>query len=538
MNEQEEFEFRMRLEGEQAKPAPMSKSSALSMGLTDPIQGGAQLLTKMLPDSVVQEGNRLNNFLADKTGLVAKLPEGGVDQQTREREAAYQAQRSAAGEKGIDWTRLFGNVVNPVNVALAARAPAAVSLLGRMGIGAGLGATTSALAPVTDGEFAKEKAKQMAIGGVAGGVVPAVAAGVGRVISPKASTNPDLQLLKREGVFPTVGQSLGGRWNALEEKLMSVPILGDAIANARTRTLEQFNKAAINRASAGTAVAETGHVGVSKAANAAGQAYDDAASMVKGVQFDAQFAHDLGQLKQMSKSLLPGMRSKFNDALKDVVGGRTSRAGAMLPDTFKKVDSEIGQMARRYSGSSVASEQELGAALTQFQNLLRQQATRVNPAYGEALDAANSAYANLVRVEGAAKAAKNSGGVFTPAQLNAAIQQAESGVRKRAVAHGKALMQDLGGAGQNVIGNKVPNSFTADRALLSAGALGSGVMSPWIPAGLVGGALGYTPPAQALLRGLVSSRPALAEPIANVLNQTSPVLAPAGGLFGLQMLNQ
>ena len=51
-------------------------------------------------------GNRLNNWLADKTGLVARLPEGGVDQQVREAEAAYQQRRAAAGESGIDWMRL------------------------------------------------------------------------------------------------------------------------------------------------------------------------------------------------------------------------------------------------------------------------------------------------------------------------------------------------------------------------------------------------------------------------------------------------
>ena len=37
---------------EQAKPAadPVSRTEKLGMGVTDPIHGGAQLLTKMLPD--------------------------------------------------------------------------------------------------------------------------------------------------------------------------------------------------------------------------------------------------------------------------------------------------------------------------------------------------------------------------------------------------------------------------------------------------------------------------------------------------------
>ena len=48
-----------------------------------PYRGGAQLLTHMLPSGVVQAGNDLNNWLADKTGMVARLPAGGVDQQTK-----------------------------------------------------------------------------------------------------------------------------------------------------------------------------------------------------------------------------------------------------------------------------------------------------------------------------------------------------------------------------------------------------------------------------------------------------------------------
>src|SRR5512139_2637724 len=80
-------------EQEKARAPGMSAVERFGMGMADPIQGGAQLLTKLLPDSVVQAGNAANNWLADKTGLVARLPEGGVDQQTREREAAYNAAR-------------------------------------------------------------------------------------------------------------------------------------------------------------------------------------------------------------------------------------------------------------------------------------------------------------------------------------------------------------------------------------------------------------------------------------------------------------
>ena len=47
----------------------------------------------------MQAGNAANNWLADNTGLVGRLPEGGVNQQVREGEAAYQASRGADAGK-------------------------------------------------------------------------------------------------------------------------------------------------------------------------------------------------------------------------------------------------------------------------------------------------------------------------------------------------------------------------------------------------------------------------------------------------------
>lgn len=527
-----------------AGPAP-SIGEKIGMGLGDPIHGGAQLLTNILPRGVVEAGNSLNNWIADKTGLVARLPEGGVDQQVREREADYQKRRNAAGDTGIDWARIGGNVVNPANLALASRMPQAASFLGRVGVGAGGGAATSVLNPVTEGDdFATEKAKQIAMGAVAGGVVPAVTGAAARVVSPKASTNPNVQLLRNEGVTPTVGQALGGRWNAAEEKLTSVPILGDFISGARGRALEQFNSAAVNRATApiGQKVQGTGQQAVREAGDALSQAYDDALSRIQGVQFDQQFMGQLTQLRSMGNSLVTGgmhggPREVFASKVKNIVLDRMGPNGTMLPETYKKVDSEIGGLAAKYGKSSVASEQELGDAFKQLQALLKDQMLRSNPAVANELKKIDAGWARLVRVEGAGKIGKNNEGAFTPGQLNTAIQQADQSTRKRAVARGTALMQDLGNAGQAVLGNKVPNSFTTDRALLAGGSLGSYFLDPTIPASLLGAGLMYTKPMQGLLSGAVSARPQAAQSVADALRKTSPGLIPLGAQVGLGLLN-
>lgn len=526
------------LDGGRSAAPGVSRTERIAMGMADPIHGGAQLLTKALPEGVVNAGNRFNNWLADKTGLVAKIPEGGVDQMVREREAAYQAKR---GEDGFDGYRLTGNVASPVNLALGYTGSlAGKGLTSLMAGGAATGAASGALTPATsqDQDFADEKQNQLAIGALGGAIAPALVAGVSRVISPLASKNPLLQKLRQEGVGPTIGQALGGSFNRAEEKLTSVPIVGDMISRARRGAMEDFNRAAINRATSkvGAQVDDVGFEAVAKAGDQIGKAYDDALSSVSHVKFDGQFADDLGQLRSMSRALVPEMRKKFDQQLRDIVGGRTSQANAMLPETFKKVDSELGKNAARYGKSTSASEQELGDALKQLQSLLRQQAARNSPEFAEKLSAADEAWANLVRIEGAAKAAKNAEGVFSPAQLNQAIQAADSSVRKRAVSRGNALMQDLGNAGQTVLGNKVPDSGTAGR-LMNIGALSTGFFDLTIPLALAAGGGLYTRPTQRLLVNALASRPEAAQPIANALRNRAFAVSPAAGV-GLVQLNK
>ena len=521
------------LGGAAGKPAaPSSTAERIGTGMADPIHGGAQLLTKILPQGLVDAGNRLNNRIADATGLVARIPEGGVDQMVKEREQAYQASRSAAGSDGFDFARLAGNALSPVNIGAGYTATLANSLPRSIAANALAGGATGALAPATSEDFAAEKANQVKYGAAGGALAPLVAGGVARVVSPNASTNPAVAMLRSEGVRPTVGQAAGGFANRMEEKAASLPIVGDMISNARRKAVESFNTAAINRATSkiGTKVSGTGQAAVAEAGDAIGQAYDDALGSVSHVAFDQQFAQELGSLKNLAKGMVPEMRKKFEAELKSVVGSRMSPANAMLPETFKKVDSEIGRSAAKFSSSSVASEQELGDALKQLQNLLRQQASRSDPAFAENLAAADEAWANLVRIEGAAKAAKNTEGVFTPAQLNTAIQTADKSVRKRAVARGEALMQDLGNAGQTVLGNRIPNSGTADRLLMGVGAVGAGAYNPLIPAALIGGGAMYSQPMQRALVNALASRPESAQAVANLLRKSSPALSPTLGL--------
>ena len=519
----------------------MSVLDRFKMGMIDPIQGGAQLLTKALPDSVVNAGNRANNWIADNLGLVARLPEGGVDQQTREREADYRQRKP----EGVDWARLAGNVASPVNLALGAGAAQAATLPMRVGAGAATGATAASMTPVGDGDFWEQKGQQAAVGGLMGGAVPAVASGISRMISPRASVNPDLLALRAAGVRPTIGQTMGGMANRVEEKAISLPIVGDAIASARTRATGELNQAVANRAlqpiGAKVQAGLQGRDLVAAVQSKLSDAYETLLPKLT-VRADKTFNQEVSSLRGMvaNGSIDPNAAKTFQRILQNDVLGKFKGQQALTGQTMKSVESDLGQKIAQLGGSTDADARLVADALREVQSSLRSLVQRNNPQFADELTAINKGWANFKRLERAASSVGAEDGMFSAAQLQNAVKALDRSKDKGKFARGQAFMQDLSDPAKNVLGSKVPNSGTADRMmnlpnLLTAG-LGYSV-NPAIPAGMLLGASAYTPPAQALLRGLVSSRPSLAQPVAGLLNRSSPMLSPAGGLLGIEMLD-
>jgi hypothetical protein len=526
-----------------APAAPITRTDKFARGLRDPIDGGAQLLTNMLPKGLVDAGNKANNWLADKTGLVGRLPEGGVNQQVRESEAKYQAQRAAGGESGFDGYRTLGNVASPANLAIAARAPAAATLAGRIGSGALAGAASSALAPVAGGDFWDEKAQQVALGGAVGGAVPAVAGGMSRLISPNASRNPQLALLKSEGVRPTIGQTLGGWANRAEEKAQSIPIMGDMISKARRSANSQFEASAHNRALApiGQALPEgvAGRDAVNYTEGALKSAYDGVLGRIGAISPDETFSTNVVSLQKMVNGLLmpKAEKAKFAAALSDVKQS-IDQNGVLTSDAYKALESSLGADARKLGASTNIYEGKLAPAVKQLQAELRDMLKRQAGPEAKELAAVNTGWANFKRAQNAAGKLGADDGAFSPAQFQNAVRTMDKSKDKGAFARGSALGQDLSDAGKSVLGLKVPNSGSADRLLFGGGALGSYLINPAIPASLLGGAAMYTHPAQRLLGAAVSSRPDFAQPTADALRRASPMLVPGAAQLGLGLLDQ
>lgn len=520
--------------------SPMSRTDKLLRGMADPIEGGAQLLTKLLPQGMVNAGNSVNNWLADKTGLVGKIPESGLDGLIQQQEADYQAKRTAAGESGFDGYRMLGNAASPANMALAARTANLVTRAPVLANSMLSGGLTALANPVTEGDYWTEKAKQGGMGLAGGALAQGVTSGLARMVSPNASLNPQLQLLRQEGVRPTIGQTLGGWANRLEEKMQSLPLVGDAIGAARQGAGQDLSRAAINRSlapiGAELPAGVVGNDAILFARRSLGDAYDSLLPRM-AVQQDGQFVANVGSLRQMVNqgAISNGASRQFRNFMNNEVDPLFQGQASMTGETFKRLQSKITEQIKNTQASTNADERLLSTAYRELGDQLNQLSMRVNPQLTPELQAVNTGWANFKRVQKAASSVAAEDGVFSPAQLQNAVKAADRSKDKARFAEGNALMQDLSSAGKNLLSNKVPNSGTADRLLLSGGALGSGLYNPMIPLSLLAGAGAYTQPVQGLLRTVFSARPAMAEPIAGAVRQATPYLSPIGtqSLMGL-----
>ena len=479
-------------------------------GLRDPIDGLSQLATHALPSGIVDAGNNLNNWLVDRGVPLARLEGSGAaaeDKLVKDNAAAYAASRGDS--KGMDWGRLLGNVANPVNFAVPGGASS--NLAGAVGRGIAGGAVASAAQPVEDAKdgFWQAKGKQAATGAAAGGLFNGVLHSATRLVSPTA------RMLHDSGVRMTPGQLIGGVAQEAEDSVRSLPLVGDAIKHAQRTALRDFSDTAVNRSlgEIGDALPNGvhGHDAIAYAANRLSSAYDDLLPRLT-VRADPQFANDMQALNGMARHL-PGDRfGQYRRIVQQQIFDRFSPAGHMTPQGMKEAERELGRMATRYLKDPSVDAQDLGDALREVQGSLRSLVERGNPNFRGQLQAINRGWANFIRVQKAAASTGARDGIFTPAQLHAAVKATDMSRNKRLFARGDALMQDLSMAGKDVLSQTVPDSGTPQRLFYGVGLLGGANMVAPGSALLGGGvaAAYYSPQAQAALRQAILATPGAA----------------------------
>ena len=506
---------------------PSSWGSRFTTGVRDPILGASQLLQNALPESVQGGISQADKWLYENTGGYLGN-KGNLNQAIQQREADYQARLPK--DEGFDEARMLGNMATGLVATKGMGAPQ--SLAGSVGKGALISGGLGAAAPVIKDDYWKQKQSDIGISAAMGGALGPIGYGLGRIAAPKFANKQAVTELNKAGVRPTIGQTMGGFINDAEQKLTSLPFLGKSISNARKQAQTQYNKSILNKVVGPIKgkIDRVGTDGVNDAHKLISKTYKDAENMIAGIKLDDVAEEGIKLLNKNTKYLTPSEKRIFDRFVKDDFEHFLSQARGMTSKTYKEVDSSLNKIIVNNKGNS-----RLADSFKELQDILKEQASRNNPAYKAKLDSADAAYARLVRVENAANRSGLQGGEFTPGQMVNAIKATEQSLRKNKFSRGESLMQDYAVKGQNILGDTVPDSGTFGRAAMGGGLLTGGAFDP-VTASAIASGLGlssmlYTPTIQKALISAATKRPASAKAVSEVIGKSMPLI-PAAFMMG------
>lgn len=449
---------------------------------------------KTVPSGAVIENRDLsgteqfrNNLISNPVGAAAvgALDMGGFGGVT----ALAPEQMAALGEAqplGMAVGQIGGSIAGTSALArgakfLAARAGSGVAprLLGG-GAGAQFGRNVAADAGYSGiyGGVTGEDPLESAAWGAAGS---AGGQGVGRLASRAiggVDLAPAVQFLRDRNIPMTVPQQLGGFAKSVEDKAISMPLLGDLIRARRTEGLDAFNREAFNEAGSpiGASVQNIGEEGVQALTDQIGDAYSGATQGMAPVPLDDQFISDIQAVIARGEALPSDYRRTLGSILERRLAPATDM-GELTGEGYQQATRGLKSSRAAADKLTPGFENDYRDAISAAMGALDEQILRGGQ--GEVisrLKAANAANRNMRTIEDAANRA--AGGsetgtpfMFTPSQL----QRAGMATERRFP--GSRPFAELADAGQAVLPSRIPNSGTADRAaqmLLPGAILGGG----------------------------------------------------------------
>ena len=508
--------------GKPATPAVAPPSSGLLMGIKDPISGGAQLLPRGL-EFITSAGGYAPNPVSKFFGSEAEK----VSQMVSAEEQAYQKQRAAQGDTGMDIGRITGNIVSPANIVGGIRAAQGARALGA---GAGMqaaaaGAAQGAMQPVTEPTgFAEEKAAQVGFGAIGGKVGEAVVGGLGKVMNPLASKAE--QTMRDLGITPTPGQTLGGAFKKAEDFAQNLPLIGEQIRGAREKVLFDFNKGIINKTleKVNDKLPENviGRDAVRYAADQVSNKYDEVLGKMK---FDLDFKTTSGILDALNKANLPSavQREEATNILNSIALNKF--AGKTLTGAeYKSIESDLAKEVSKYKNSGSAADRNVGDALQGVLNTFKTELYQQNQRYTPQLRRIDSAYGELKLMERAAANTGAENGVFTPKQYNLAVKQSDVTRQKSAFAKGTARGQELSESALKTLGEDAKSTLEGRLAIGTLGGMAT-LSNPYVGVPLAIGATGlYSPMGIKAADVMLRQRPELMRQLGQPLDQYSGLL--------------
>jgi len=263
-------------------------------------------------------------------------------------------------------------------------------------------------------------------------------------------------------------------------------------------------------------------------------AYDNLLPQMQADALEPQFVQKLASLRSMAQGLPAKEAQQFDAIIARELDQRLAPNGVLSGDNLKAAQAGLRDQASGFATATDGYQRQLGGALKQADQELRDLIMRSNPANAAELKAINEGYANFKRVQRAAAGVGAQEGVFTPAQLQSAVKAMDRSKDKARFAQGDALMQDLSEAGKSTLSQTVPDSGTPFR-LATMATLGAGAINPVIPLSALAGASIYTKAGQKAMTALLAKRPEMANQLAEIMrNQGALTAQTAGGAAALE----
>lgn len=386
----------------------------------------------------------------------------------------------------IGGTSLLGNLGSKAAYKLGDYGRRLVQGGGRAGNwarGVGTDALYSGIYGANTGQGFGSGAVQGGAGSVGGRVIGGVA---GRAIGG-LTKNADAAYLNSVGIPTTVGQNMGGIFNRIEDRAMSLPVVGDLIAARRLDGFNGFRDAARNQAGKpiGATFNDGGESWMAQLPSEFNDAYTNATKGVT-VPLDSTLLADVAKARAAGGSLPSDLSAKFDLAVKNRVNP-ILQSGQLTGEGYQQ--SFRGLKGYKSEATKPGFEEEYRNALTAMQDALTGQMNRGGgQSVTTGLKNADQAYRMAKTLQTAERNAVNGTrtgepGLFAPSQLNTAD------VASMKKFGGNRAFGELTDAAQRILPSKIPDPGTAGRLMqlgLPAAVVGTGAGAGYAAGGAEG----------------------------------------------------
>lgn len=512
---------------------PSEAPSGFKRGLKDFVSGAGQLVAR----GAETVANKIGYEPA--TEFIRKERQKFEDIVNKE-ETQYQEQRKAAGEKGMDWGRVGGNLANPFNWVGGGVGGATARLATTATIGA---AGQPVFGELSSPEYWKEKAKQLgwsAAGAKAGQIVGKA---LGRALSPEVTESE--KVLRELGVTPTTGEALGGAYASVEKTLGKTPFIRGLVNPRQQQSIEQFNRGIFNKPlkDIGVDTIPEGMYGSNAmqfADKQLAKRYDEVLS-----NFNLTYDKTIGD-SMLNTIKQAGLSTKQQNAATNFLSQRMLRKledGKVADgDMLKTIDREIRNKANKYVNSKSVEEQEIGDALLDSYSIFKNALYQANPKAAEALKQTDKAFAELETVRKAVLKADidtKNGRIFTPDQLVSSVEQmGNTRFGKKMVSEGRGLLQKEAEAGKAIL-QPIGGSTSEVGSVGILGLIYAAQSNPVTAATLATTTgLLYTKMGQKAADALIRKRPEVVQQIGDIINDLRGPITPVVGAQIEKVINE